>query len=82
MSSRQLQEYHALFAVQAEERGELPPPEPEHDEDDEPDPDEPTDEDVDALVKAELERVKGLQGNTDDDQRHDHNRPGRPDQGE
>ena len=58
-SSRQLQELYALFAVQAEERGDLPPPPPD---DEEPDPDDPPEEDLDGLIAAEVERVKRLKG--------------------
>lgn len=61
MSSRQLQEYSLLFAIQAEERGELPPPEPDPaDEDDEPDDDDVSDEDLAAMVEAERARIAAL----------------------
>ena len=61
-TSRELQEYHTLFAVQAEERGDLPPPEPDDDDDDE--PDDLTDADIEALVQAERDRLKGLKDQT------------------
>ena len=61
LSARQLQEYHLLFAVQAEERGDLPPPPVDDIDEDEADPDEPTVADVDALVQAEIARVAALQ---------------------
>lgn len=60
-SARELQELHALSAVQAEERGDLPPPPPD---DDEPDPDDvtedPTDDEIEAMVKAEQDRISKL----------------------
>ena len=46
--------------MQAEERGELPPPEHEPDEDDEPDDDDVTDAEIEAMVQAERERVAKL----------------------
>lgn len=49
--------------MQAEERGELPPPEPDgDDEDDEPEPGEDTlsDADIAEMVRIEQERIKGL----------------------
>ena len=61
-SCKELQEYFLLFAIQAEERGDLPPPEPEIEYDDEPDEDDLTEDDLDAAVQAEIERVKGLKG--------------------
>ena len=58
-SSRELQEYHILRAIQAEERGDLPPPEHEPDDDEDAD-DEPADEDLAAMVAAERQRVEAL----------------------
>ena len=47
--------------MQAEERGDLPPPPDDIEDDDEPiDPDEPTDADLEALVQEEIERVNNL----------------------
>ena len=65
LSARQLQEYHLLFAVQAEERGDLPPPPPDEVDEDESDPDEPPADDVNAMVQAEIARVAALNKGTE-----------------
>lgn len=59
-SSRELQEYSVLREIQAQERGDAPPPELDGEDEDDDEQDEP-DEDIDALIREQAALIARLE---------------------